>query len=118
VSRPLPAPGRALGAVPRLADLVERPELVSSLPAAAAGVLLAQITPLQTALLVRILGAVSGPSGTDHCISVPAAAQRLGVSRGFIYKHKATLPFVRQIGSRIRCSEAGVTAWLQGQRPA
>jgi excisionase family DNA binding protein len=118
VSRPLPAPGRALGAVPKLSDLAERPELVSSLLPAAAGALLAQIAPLQTALLARVLGGVGSPARVDRCISVQQAAERLGVSRGFIYKHKATLPFVRCVGNTIRCSEAGITAWLEDQQPS
>ena len=118
MSRPLPAPGRALGAVPKLSDLAERPELVSSLPPAAAGALLAQIAPLQTALLARVLGGVGNPARADRCISVQQAAERLGVSRGFIYKHKATLPFVRCVGNTIRCSEAGITARLEDQQPS
>jgi len=109
----------ALTAVPTLAHLLERPERVADVSPATAGVLLAQIAPLQTALLARVLGSVNRQSDAiDRCISVETTAARLGVSRQWIYKHRATLPFVRQIGSRIRCREAGVTAWLEGQRSA
>src|SRR5262245_30780413 len=115
MNRP-PLPGRSLPAIPKLSDLAERPELVSALPPDAAGALLVKIAPLQTALLARVLVGVGNPDRADRCISVQAAASRLGVSRGWIYKHKATLPFMRCVGNTIRCSEAGITAWLDGRR--
>ena len=48
------------------------------------------------------------PAG-DRLISVAEASERIGMSKRWIYAHKAELPFVHKNGGRaIRCSERGV----------
>ena len=63
----------------------------------------------------RNLDEPSTRSGTkwDRHISVAEAADRIGMSRRWIYRHADTLSFIRRNGSRtVRCSERALERWM------
>lgn len=47
----------------------------------------------------------------DRNLSAEEAAQRLGMSRDYLYRHAANLPFTVRIGSRVLFSERGLERW-------
>jgi excisionase family DNA binding protein len=52
----------------------------------------------------------------DRLLKASEVAERLAVSRKFIYEHLDRWPFVRRIGSTVRFSEKGLERWLARQR--
>lgn len=51
----------------------------------------------------------------DRNISIEEAAERLGVSRRYVYAHAGDLPFSRRVGRRLLFSERGLERWLRQQ---
>lgn len=51
----------------------------------------------------------------DENLSIDEAAQRLGISKDFLYRHD--LPFKVRIGRRVLFSSRGISRWLDEQRP-
>jgi len=75
---------------------------------------------LRTAEMVAVLR-VSTPTptatqGGDVLVDVAEAAQRLGQSTEWIYKHQKSLPFVRHLGRSIRCSVQGIDLFIRRTR--
>jgi predicted DNA-binding transcriptional regulator AlpA len=59
---------------------------------------------------------LSGPApaiAQDQLLDVEAAAQRLRVSRDYLYRHHAELPFTRRMGKTLRFSTLGIEKWLR-----
>jgi predicted DNA-binding transcriptional regulator AlpA len=54
----------------------------------------------------------------DTLLEAKEAARRLCVRPGWLYRHAATLPFAKRVGTRaLRFSEQGISRWLSEQRP-
>lgn len=76
--------------------------------------LLAEVTALQATLLTRLLALQhehheSVHSSDDHLLTVEEAAQRLGTSKDWLYRHANKLPFTVRLGSRqLRFSAKGI----------
>lgn len=52
----------------------------------------------------------------DELLDVEAAAERLGMSKGYLYRHAKEYPFTRQIGERaLRFSALGVEKYIRQQ---
>jgi len=50
---------------------------------------------------------------SDHLLTLPQAADRLGVTRGWLARHAARLPFTRKLSHKtLRFSNSGITRWL------
>ena len=83
---------------------------------------LAQVTALQTALLAKLLVQKeqqhridSAPE--DHLLTVPEAAERLGTSCDWLYRHAHKLPFTIRLGSRqLRFSSRGIERYLRNRQ--
>lgn len=65
------------------------------------------------------LGGTTRPD-PDVNISAKEAARRLGVSKAFLYKNAARLPFTVRIGRRVVFASAGLERWrrLRTSRPS
>ena len=48
----------------------------------------------------------------DRLLSAEVAAERMGVSKRYIYNHADTLPFTKRLGRTVRFSERGLERWL------
>jgi len=82
----------APAAVPTLDELAASPERATTLPPAALQAMLCRCATLQTTLLAALLSASAHGNAQvaeepDSLIDVDAAAQRLGVSRDWLYHH-------------------------------
>jgi len=52
----------------------------------------------------------------DELLSVADAAQRLAVSKEFLYRNHAQLPFTRRMGRKLLFSSLGLERYIQQQR--
>src|SRR5262245_39041559 len=112
-------PTNRMAALPTLADLAAQPERVNAIAPGQARAYLAQLVPLQTALLCRAFAQDgSADSRGDRLLSVKEAAAKLGQSVAYVYKHADTFPFTVRNGRALRFSEAGIDGWIRNrQRP-
>ena len=111
----------APNAVPTLDELATNPERAATLPPVALHGLLCRCIGLQTALLGALLNA-SAETGRhvaeepDSLIDVEAAAQRLGVSRDWLYRRARHLPFRVPQGRMLRFSSQGITRYIRSRQ--
>jgi predicted DNA-binding transcriptional regulator AlpA len=103
-------------AVPSIAELLTHPERANDLPADIARGLLAQVAPLQMALLGRAFARDGAGGSRDRLLAVKDAAAKLGQSVEWLYKHASTLPFTVRNGRALRFSEVGIEAWIRRQQ--
>ena len=77
-----------------------------------------ELAKLDTLLLARLLS----PNGTgrgehaeppDRRLNVQEAAEKLSVSRDWLYRHSASLPFAIRIGRGLGFSEVGIERYLR-----
>ena len=96
----------ALGALARLIEEAPPEEL----PA-----LLALLAAIATSVAARFLAAAAddhtASDGADRNLGIAEAAERLGVSKDFLYRRAKRLPFTRRIGRRLLFSAQGLEAW-------
>jgi excisionase family DNA binding protein len=52
----------------------------------------------------------------DELLSVEAAAEWLGVSADYLYRHNGQLPFSRRMGRKLLFSSAGIDAFIRQKR--
>ena len=95
-------------------------EVVDTLVPEALPGFLAQLAALQSRVAARItaaqLNSMEPPRREDALLTVNQAAARLGVSRDWLYRRAATLPFTRPLSPRaLRFSSIGIDLWLRQQ---
>jgi len=99
-------------------------EQLLDLDAAIAAASQAERPALVVALAARLAALGAGMLQTpapedgspDRNLSVTEAAARLGMSRGWLYRHGGELPFVVRLGRRLLFSERGIEAFLARRR--
>ena len=102
-----------------LDELADNPDRAGALPAELATALLARCAVVQSALVGRLLAAPGGAasaadgSGEDRLLDVEEAAQRLGTSTDYLYRHSGKFPFTVRIGSRLRFSARGIERFIR-----
>jgi excisionase family DNA binding protein len=100
-----------------LADLVENPGKVASVPPTRIPALLSQLSAVQSAMAARLVAADRGePTSTDDTLlTVDQAAERLGVSKDWLFRRSRTLPFVVRLGRHLRFSNRGIDRYLRSR---
>lgn len=102
-------------AVPTLAELLSDPARVLALPNEAIAELRGQIAKLDTLLLCRLFAGSEAPPGAsgDRLLAAAEAAQKLGTTEDWLYRHANTLPFVVRVGKKqLRFSETGIERYI------
>jgi hypothetical protein len=74
--------------------------------------LLGELEEIRCTALAR-LSAPAPAQAQDQLLDVEAAAHRLGVSRDYLYRHHAELPFTRRMGKALRFSVCGIEKYLR-----
>ena len=112
-----------LNVIPKLSDLLEKPERVSSLPPEAIPAMRGELARLDTLLLMRVAMARSNGNSrnesleADNWLSAEQAAPILGVTPRWLYRHSKQLPFARRISRKVlRFSESGLRKWQATKR--
>ena len=91
-----------LEAVARTAPLEGLPELI------------AQVEALKARLYARLTSASPAPAAIrDRLLNVKEAAQKLGRSPDWLYRHGSELPFVVRDGRLLRFSEQGIEEYIR-----
>lgn len=100
-----------------LASLVEDPGRVAAVPPARIPALLSQLSAVQSAMAARLISADrdNAESGEDTLLTVEQAAQRLGVSKDWLFRRSRTLPFVVRLGRHLKFSSRGIDRYLRSR---
>lgn len=110
------ASAQKLVAMPTLTDLLGDPARILALTTDAIAELRGQIAKLDTLLLSRLLApgeAQTGPDG-DRLLTAAEAAQKLGATEDWLYRHANTLPFAVRMGKKhLRFSAAGMERYIR-----
>ena len=116
--------------IPGLDAIAAQPSCVESLPAAVLAALSARCVVVMGALATAQL-ALTTAKGTGHqahssatqpesdeMLTPVEAAEVLRKSPRWIYRHAATLPFVKRVSARsLLCSRSGLERWLERRKP-
>ena len=100
-----------------LAELVDDPGRVAAVPPGRIPALLSQLSALQTAIAARLVSAdrEETASTEDTLLTVDQAAERLGVSKDWLFRRSRTLPFVVRLGRHLRFSNRGIDRYLRSR---
>jgi predicted DNA-binding transcriptional regulator AlpA len=103
-------------APPTLTDLLGDPTRISALPKDAIAELRGQIAKLDTLLLSRLLTREQPQRGIDgdRLLTAAEAAQKLGATQDWLYRHANALPFAVGMGKKhLRFSEVGMERYIR-----
>ena len=109
-------------AAPQLADLLSDPNRVKGLPPEVIAALRGQLAELDSLLLAKLVVPQNGRRESvakppDKLLSAGEAAQFLGVTQKWLYRHAKQLPFVRRLSRKtLRFNEAGLFKWQATKR--
>jgi predicted DNA-binding transcriptional regulator AlpA len=78
--------------------------------------LMGDIERCRVIALARLTAPAPAASSPDTLLNVTEAAERLGMSAGYVYRHHADFPFTRRIGRSLLFSSAGIQTYLSGKR--
>jgi predicted DNA-binding transcriptional regulator AlpA len=99
-----------------LSDLLADPSRISATPKEAIAELRGQIAKLDTLLLSRLFTGEQTQPGTDgdRLLTAAEAAQKLGATEDWLYRHANTLPFAVRVGKKhLRFSEAAMGRYIR-----
>jgi len=109
-----------LPAAPTVEDLLSDPTQARILPIPALQAMLCRCVNLQAALLGALLAAGASRSEAsserDILIGVDRAAERLGVSKDWLYHRAHQLPFTVRQGRLLRFSTDGIARYIRSRQ--
>jgi predicted DNA-binding transcriptional regulator AlpA len=73
---------------------------------------LGDLRAVEVVAMLRVSAPAPTQSG-DVLIDVSEAAERLGQSVEWLYRHQKELPFVRHLGRSLRCSSMGIDQYIK-----
>lgn len=74
--------------------------------------LLGDLEEIRSTALARLSAPVSQPA-PDALLDVASAAERLGVSAGYLYRNHRRFSFVRRMGRSLRFSSTGIEEYIR-----
>ena len=101
-----------------LATLVDDPGRVAVVPTERIPALLSQLSALQSVMAARLVSATDldeSATTQDTLLTVAQAAERLGVSKDWLFRRSRTLPFVVRLGRHLRFSNRGIDRYLRNR---
>jgi len=104
--------------IPKLQDLIANPPRVAELPPEAIPVMLGELERLKAALWARLAspqhnGDAEYSESRDRLLDAQEAANKLGASKDYLYRHASKLPFTVRLGRQLRFSEAGMERYIR-----
>ena len=105
---------------PGLRELLDHPELITSIPLDTIPAMLGDIEAFRIRLLARFITSHTPATppdekahSTDRLLDPAQAAALMGVTIRWMYHHHRTLPFARKLSRRVlRFDEGGLRRWL------
>jgi excisionase family DNA binding protein len=101
-----------------LFDLVKEPARVSEVDHTQIPALLTQLSAVQASMAARLVAASQDAAKElteQSLLTIEDAAQRLGVSKDWLYRRTRRLPFVVRVGGRIRFSPSGIDRYIRNR---
>jgi hypothetical protein len=89
--------------------------LANSLPASELIQFLSEIRTVELTAQSRLF-TPAPPAPKDNLLTVAQAAEKLAVSKLFLYRHAETLPFAKRVRGLLRFSSAGIDSYLKGKK--
>ncbi|MBZ5499700.1 MAG: helix-turn-helix domain-containing protein [Acidobacteriia bacterium] len=83
------------------------------LPLETVPALIAQMAAAQSTLAARLLGAEKTQEFNDELLDAEGAAEKLGVSKDWLYTRTNTLPFVVRLGRKVKFSLRGIEKYIK-----
>jgi hypothetical protein len=77
--------------------------------------LIGQLETAKATAWARLAMPANGAHGHDELLDVEAAATRLGISKGYLYRHHSQYPFTRRQGRKLLFSAHGIEKHIQKQ---
>lgn len=101
--------------------VLPRADAIDAVPPEQLPTVLAQLLALQARVVARLADRPPPtlPALLDETVDVDSAAQLLGMSSTWVYRHAKQLPFTRRVGPRVlRFSVEGIRRYLTARRVA
>lgn len=106
-----------LGIVAPQGDLLERLRGVArELPAGELPNFIGELEAVKATAWARLASPSPSAQEHDELLEVEVAAQRLGVSKDFLYRHSREYPFTRKLGRKLLFSALGIEKHIRQQR--
>ena len=104
-----------------LRAVIDAPARVAEIPAADVPQILGALAELQAMLTLRLMTGADGHGSpaspaSDSNLGIREAAERLGVSVAYLYRHAGSLPFTVRIGRKLLFSAQGIERWNMNRR--
>jgi predicted DNA-binding transcriptional regulator AlpA len=79
--------------------------------------LLGELELIRASALLRLAGSgTPPPQGHDELVTITIAAERLGMSRDYLYRHARKFPFTRRLGRNLRFSSLGIERYIANSK--
>jgi hypothetical protein len=106
-----------LGIVAPQGDLLERLRTVArEIPAEELPELIGQLEAVKATAWARLSAPAPAMDSHDELLSVEVAAERLGVSKDYLYRHSQEYAFTRRQGRKLLFSALGIEKHIRQQR--
>jgi hypothetical protein len=89
-------------------------KLVRELPAVDLPELIGALEHVRAVAFARMMSPPAIPR--DELLDIGEASKRLKVSRDYLYRHHARLPFARRMGNKVLFSSNGIDLYLRKSR--
>jgi excisionase family DNA binding protein len=101
-----------------LDQIADNPTDANELSMAETTAMLSRIAVAQSALSARLVAILTETQGQGHAeddrlLTVDQAAQHLGLSEDWLYRHSDRLPFTVRVGRHVRFSAHGVERYIR-----
>ena len=80
--------------------------------------LLGELEEIRCTALARLTAPVSFIRPRDELLDVAEAAERLGISKDYLYRHHDKFPFTRRMGRGLRFSALGIEQYIKTASPS
>lgn len=101
-----------------LIELIKDPKKVHEVTQEEIPLLLAALSALQGILAARLLAVgPTFPSEKEDCLlGIDEAADRLNLSKDYLYRHSKKFPFTVRIGNSLRFSSNGIDKYIHQRK--
>ena len=80
--------------------------------------LLGDLEEIRCTALARLTAPIVAASQKDELLGVAEAADRLGMSKDYLYRHHCRFPFTRRMGRGLRFSALGIEKYIKMAGPS
>lgn len=86
---------------------------VRELPADELPAFIGELESVKAVAWARLVSPSSAPQEHDELLSAEVAAERLGVSKDYLYRHHSQYAFTRKMGRKLLFSAAGLEKYIR-----